>query len=179
MRITYFMTKPILVLKPSIWNGLFPLWAKNLFYALPITIALGVIMFVLRFFAILEESLTFLSVSLIFLLLIISLTPLLFKILILYNTTYYFYHSHVTSEVELLNIRQHSVSYDQITDVSMHISLWDRLCNAGDITLHTGKEAEHPLVLHYIKNPKKIEHLLYKIIHAHTGESSLTKKQKT
>lgn len=156
--------EPILVLKPSILNALVPTILKTVFYL----IILGSLFF--GVFWLMQElnifnngyfqKYTLVFAFIAFLLII----PVLVKLLLLYNTHYVFYNKHVVVEFELFFVRRHSTPYHQIVNITSKISLWDRFCKAGDVTLHTAEDRLPDLVLHYIKEPEKVESILYKLI---------------
>lgn len=159
------MEKPLLVLKPNIVNALFPLFLRNFFYSFIIVIFLFGLSFVLKQSHIIDYPTRKIIFWLIFFLIAMLIIPLLFKLISLYYTKYYFFKSHVTSEFKFIRIKRYSVPYHQIVNITTRISLWDRICKAGDITLHTAEDKSADLVLYYIKNPMKIESGLYKMIH--------------
>ena len=86
-----------------------------------------------------------------------SLGPLSIEIFLLLNTTYYLFHTHVTREFEFIAVKKHIVPYNQIVDIKVNISIWDKVCNAGDIVLNTAEDVEPNLILHFIENPEKVE----------------------
>lgn len=155
--------KPLLVLKPSITNALIPELARNLFYAIIVAIVLFVISLILKSLNIIEISKDTIY-YLIIVLIIIAIIPLIGKIIFLYNTKYYFFRNHVQKEFELILVKKYSLPYHQITNVTTDISLWDRLCRAGDIIVHTAEDTKKDLKLQYIKNPTEIEKGLYKMV---------------
>ena len=44
------------------------------------------------------------------------------------------------------------------------MTLWGRICNAGDLTLVTGQDQVPVLVLEYLDNPRKVEQEVYALI---------------
>lgn len=159
------MEKELLILKPNIVNALLPLFIRNLFYSFVIVLLLYGVSFILRFFNIISYSVAVIVSWLFVLLIVLAAVPLLYQIIVLANTRYYFFKTHVISEIEMIYIERHSVNYSQITNIATKISLWDRLSNAGDITLHTGQEQTPSLILSYIKDPHRIEKAIYHLIH--------------
>jgi hypothetical protein len=152
------MEKPIFTHKPSIINALFPVYAKNFFITLLplIAIYIGTSYFLEIPFKILIFILT---------LIIIPIIPLTFKIIRITNTEYIFYKNHLIKEYEFLSITKQTIPYKHITNISIIISFWDRLSNAGDIVLHTAENETPDLVLQYVKNPKKLEKQILEITH--------------
>jgi hypothetical protein len=163
------MDKPLFILKPSSWNALSPLFFKNLFYSTIFGLILLLIYFLLNYFNIINYSFNFILIVLIIFVLIISFFPLIMRIIILANTNYYFYRTHITSEFKLFFIKSYSLSYSKITNISLDISIWDRLCNAGDIILHSAEDKKEDLKLAFIKNPKEIEKRIYALAHHQTN----------
>jgi hypothetical protein len=95
---------------------------------------------------------------------VFSLSPIIIKIIILANTTYSFFDNHLLREFKLFKIKRHSLPYLQITNISVKVSLWDRFCKAGNIILYTAEDVGPNLVLHYIKEPGKIEEKIYELV---------------
>ncbi|MBR9676250.1 PH domain-containing protein [Candidatus Woesearchaeota archaeon] len=98
------------------------------------------------------------------LLTIFSLIPTIYKFVILYNIKYHFFKTHVLSEFKLLKIDRKSIPYSQVVNITTNISLWDRLCKAGDIILHTADDEAPNLTLYYIDDPVKVEQFIYGMI---------------
>ncbi len=160
--------KPLLVLKPHIFNAVIPMFMRNLIYSILINVGLFGLIY-------LTESVGYklgfmqYGVLVFYLLAAVStismaLIPLLWKIIVFYNTEYIFYKEHLIKEFEFLVIRSQAVSYDHIIDISIDISIWDRICRAGDMTLHTAENRAPDIKLLYISKPEKVEHLIYDII---------------
>ncbi len=167
------MEKPEFTIKPNIINALLLVFLKYI-------IKLGLISIVLFFFLLIIKSMGFFEISigtLIFwlasIVFLFTILLLSYKIFILSFTTYYFYKTHLTSEFKFLVKKKFSVSYTRITNITTDVSVWDRICNAGDVIVHTAENKAPDLTLYYIKNPDKIEHLLYK--HAHQTHTKLNK----
>ena len=157
------MEKPLLILKPSLVNAILPTFLRNLFYAFILVLILFGIAIVLETFNIVDYPNKVLW--LLGLLLVISIGSVLVKIINLFNTSYYFFKTHVSREFEFFTVKKQSAPYSQIVNISVDISIWDRVCNAGDITLHTAEDVAPDLILHFIKEPEKIERGIYNLIH--------------
>lgn len=159
------MEKPIFVLKPSIINAIIPMFMKNIVKSLFICLPIFVISLVLSSMGILVLGVDTLVILLIVAVAALSFFPLIFLVAVLHFTTYYFYSNYAVSEFKFIIRKAYSVSYRNVINVSLHMSLWDRLCRAGDIILHTAGESDDPdLTLKYIKEPKKIEQMIYKMV---------------
>jgi len=156
------MEKPILVLKPSIPNGLIPIFLKHLFYSLIVGLVLFLVSYVLKWVGVIDFP-TSLWIFLIWL--AVLLLPTGLHLIRLANIKYYFFRTHVEYEYRLITIKKQSVPYSQIADITVKISLWDRLTNAGNITLHTAEERAPSLVLFYIRDPEKVEKVIYKMLY--------------
>ena len=160
------MPKEPLVLQPRLFNALVPSFLKNLLIIIIIAAIVSVILFVLRFFEILSfTNETFILYSII-LIIVLSISSLLIKIMVLTSTKYYFHSDHITKEEKIIKVKKHSIPYNQITDVRTHISFWDRISGAGRINLHTAEEGVE-FALASIQNPEKVESYLHNLISKH------------
>jgi len=156
--------KPLSVLKPNAVNALAPMFLRNLFYFLIVSSIFYGFYWVIRFFSDLEFSIRQIILASLILSLLIVFLPLLIRIIILYNTSYYFYKTYLMKEFELFIIRTKSAPYSQIVNITSDISIWDRITNCGDVILHTAEDKTPDIVLSYIENPEKIEKNLYILI---------------
>ncbi len=156
------MDKPLYTFKPNLMNSLFPEFLKQLLFSLFIV---GGLYGLLRLLTSLNiYTLPKQNLWLFILGTIMVLSSLFFKIITLINTSYFFYHNHVTREFKFLIVRKHSIPYNQITNLTLDVSVWDRICKAGDLTLHTAEDKEPNLILKYVNNPEKVENLIHGII---------------
>jgi len=158
------MKKRTLILKPSVVNGLVPITFRYFLYAVVVSVVLFLVENILKNFNLIEISFKWWTVLIG---LVILVLPSGSKLIKLRRTTYSFYTSHVESEFRFLTIKKHSVPYSQIVDMTLEISLWDRLTKAGNITLHTAEEKTPSLVLYYIRKPEQIEKIIYRMIYHH------------
>ena len=152
------MEKPMFIVKPNIINSLVPIFIKETIAAIPISIMVYLIMIIL---SLPKAQINF------WLILIISsvlLVPLLIRTTILKFTNYIFYRNYVINEFRLIFLKKHSLPYRQITNIRVDVSLWDRICHAGDIVLHTAENKAPDLILKYIKYPEKIERYIYQLM---------------
>ena len=166
------MEKPELTIKPNILNALLLVFLKYLLKLGLISFILFLLLLLIRTIGFFQIPVSTLIVWFVGLVLLFTLLLLSYRIFILSFTTYYFYRTHLTSEFKFLVKKKFSVSYTQITNVTTDVSVWDRICNAGDIIVHTAENQSSDLTLYYIKDPDKIEHLLYK--HAHPSHTKKT-----
>ena len=155
---------PLLEVKPSILNAFFPLFLKN------ILVYFVLFLFIYAAYTIVDAfALEFIPKNpgmlfFIFLAIIFAVIPLLVKTFILFYTTYKFFPEHVVSEFRFLYVKKKSAVYSRITSVDVRISVWDRLCNAGDIILHTGDDSAPDLKLQFITKPEEMEKKIYSLI---------------
>lgn len=149
--------------KPNYVNALGPLIAKFTFYSFIITFVSHLIIEVLKNFDIIKPTFnTYIFDAIIFFAIIII--KILTEAVILFNTRYLFYRTHIKKEFEFITLRSNSVPYDQINSVHLNISLWDQISKSGDIKITTADDGQKDLILHYVKEPKKIEEKIYHII---------------
>ena len=165
--------KAKLTLKPHLTNALIPLFLKNLTYTITIT-------FILLFVTIILEKLNIFTLNNKFLwtiILIILLTTIsiIFKAMTLNSTNYHLYKTHLIKEYKLINIKKEYVPYSQIANITVEISLWDRICNAGDIRIHTSDDSVD-IILNFIENPQEIEKKIYTLVNKAKGTPKAAKK---
>lgn len=158
------MDKPLMKMRPDIINSLFPIFARNLVYSFVVVLFMYVFFQVLVLYGIIYISTSHLIFMLFLLMLILAIIPLTIRLIILLNTTYYFYRDRVISEFEFVVIRKYSLPYNKIVNITVEVSVWDRITRAGDIVLHTPEDKKPDLVLKYIRNPKKVERRIYDLI---------------
>lgn len=153
--------KPILVIKPSLINALFLNFLKNFFESSIVGALIFFLFYVLNYFKIYTTSISILSAIIFVAIIFFSITPLTWRIIILHNTTYYFYEDRIKSEFKFFKIDEKTIPYTKINELTSDISFWDRLCKAGDITVHTEGDDNPNLFLAYINDPKKIENFIH------------------
>ena len=158
------MAKPVFTITPDLVNALFLEFLKDLFVALIIVGVSYSGYLVLKVLKVI--TLTFDQILGWFILgsVLIIMFPLLLKVFVLLNTRFYFHHDRVESEFKFIIIKSQSALYSQIVNVRVEVSVWDRICNAGNIVLCTADDREPNVILRYIKDPKKVEHMIYKLI---------------
>jgi hypothetical protein len=159
----------IMVIRPVIMNAFFPIFLKNFFFALIFSAILFGISLILEFFNITIMPVAWSIVVFLILALILAVIPLITKIFTLACTKYVFYETNVVKEFRFIILKRKSAIYQRITNVAVDIDLWDRLCGAGDITLHTDDD-DPDIVLKYIKHPEEIEHKIYSLIRKENKE---------
>jgi hypothetical protein len=163
--------RPFLILKPDIFNYLIPELLKNTLVVSPIVLLIYFIFVGILKIGIIRETSFGIIYPIVIVISIAAVIPLFIKSFFLQTTTYYFYSTYVVSEFNFLIIKRHSVPYHQITDITLNISIWDRICHSGDIVLLTAEETSPNLILFYVKNPEKIEHCIYSLVYKHRNTS--------
>lgn len=158
------MEKPLLKLRPSYMNALGPIILKNLFYYSMILGILFGLTYALLIINIIKLPINIIIIFYLILLLVLSFGTIFIRLIILSNTTYYFFRTHVLHEFRFIRINRKSVPYNQIVNVSTQITLWDRLCKAGDLIIHTAEDKSPDLHLYYVKNPESVEKNIYHMI---------------
>lgn len=152
--------------KPNYVNALGPLMAKFTFYSFIITFVSHLIVEVLKNFEIIKPTFnTYIFDAIIFFSIIIF--KILTEAVILFNTRYLFYRTHIKKEFEFITLKSNSVPYNQINSVHLDISLWDQISKSGDIKITSADDTQQDLILHYVKEPKKVEEKIYKIMEAY------------
>ena len=155
------MEKGPITIKPDITNAILPLILKDGTISAIISLALYGVLYLMKFFELIQATNSQIQGYVLLTFLIIILVTTSVRIFLLLNTSYHFFKSHVTSEIKFFTLKSHSIPYSQISNMRIHISIWDRISNAGDIIIHTADDSED-LFIKYVKNPKLIEK---KILH--------------
>jgi hypothetical protein len=158
------MEKPALTLKPHIIGAVVPMVLRNGVYSAIAAFVLYAVLTVFRRTQVVSLS----TNGIVFLVVVVgvflAIIPLLFKVILLYNTNYYFFRTHVVKEFELVKVSRQSVPYRQIANITINMTLWDRVIGSGDMILHTADDNAPNLMLDYIEEPHKIEAALYKVM---------------
>ena len=156
--------------KSHLFNSLFPDFIKHFFYNLFIFGILYLIYFLINLFYDLPYKFETISI-LIFLTIFISFIKILKDLIVLLNTKYFLYETHIEKKFKFFKIENHSINYSQITDIQIKINIWDRICKTGDIILHTGNDdygnskKSNDLIIKDIKNPQKIKQKIMEKLH--------------
>jgi uncharacterized membrane protein YdbT with pleckstrin-like domain len=160
--------QPLKVYKPNIVNALFPSLGKSVLISAIITVFLYGLSFVLTLVGV-NLPLTWTVFAAIGLFVIIALIPFLIQVISLVSISYYFYSTHVTREYNFIVQKKYSTPYSKIVNISVHISIWDRLIGAGDITIHTAEDNTPDMILKYVKPVDEVEKQLYEMIRRTTS----------
>ncbi len=158
------MAKAIFTLKPNVMNAIIPTFIKWAFLSFIVALVVYGVFFVLNLVGIVDYAGSTTMIVLGILVILVAVVVVGIEVVILKNTTYYFYNTHAISEFKLLKIKTYSVPYSKITNISTQISVWDRLCKAGDVILHSAEDKYPDLKLKYVRNPRKIEKYVYAIV---------------
>ena len=162
------------VLKPSLLNGLIPIAIRKVPKAFIITVVIGVLALFFRLIKVLPFTYSLIFFLLIIIFLILTFIPLAIDFFTLLFTKYIFFKDHVIFEFKFLVVKRRSVPYSQIVGIQTNISIWDRICNAGDIVLYTAEDKAPEIVLYYIRNPLHVEKHLYSVM----GKRGLGQQQR-
>ncbi|MBN2566691.1 PH domain-containing protein [Candidatus Woesearchaeota archaeon] len=161
------MQRPLAVLRPSIANAILPQFLKNLSWSFLATLAAFAVLSIFRLFNVMGwfgmGAVPFM-LGIVALWLLLALIPLLIRIIYLSNVTYHFYPSHLLSEFRFLSVKRFSIPYSQIVNVSVNVSLWDRLTGNGDMIIHSAENNAPDMYLYSVRNPEKVEQWLYSMI---------------
>jgi len=159
--------KPLFVLKPDLMNSLVPEFFFSSFRAAVLT---GLVYAVFFFFGLFEKLDMAEYQKIIYpivVVLVLSLPQLLYRGFILMMTKYSFYNTHIVYDFSFIIIRKFSVPYHQITNVSLNITIWDRLTKSGNIVIHTADDTTPDLHLNYVSNPEVVERRIYELVKLH------------
>ena len=156
------MEKPLYAMKPSIINAVVPNAARNILISAIIALPGASLWFLVR------KSLPWTfgqAFALVFIAFAVVLNlKELWNAVCIWNTTYYFYRNHLVHEFELFKEERISILYEKINNVKSNLSLWDRMCNAGDLEIFL-KDSHPPVfTLLYVKYPAEIESKLHQLI---------------
>lgn len=162
------MSGPLYVMKPNKFNALVPSFFKSLFYSAILVAVFFIASGALMSLGVLQYPFDNVFWSLV-ILAVLTAFPLLIRMIILLKTTYYFYSGHVSKEFKFFIIKKESVPYSQITNISIDISIWDRICRAGDVILHTAEDKKPDLRLPYMRRPREVERGIYNIMRGKTA----------
>jgi len=157
------MERKVLLFRPNLINALVPEFFKNLLYSTIMSGSFFVLYYIFKFLGRIDYPVKSVISWLLLVVVVFSIFPLVTKLIILKNTYYHFYHDHLISEFRFFSVKRHSVPYNQIVNIVINVSFWDRFCRAGTIRIHTA-EQKHNLTLKYIKDPEKIERALYNLM---------------
>ena len=158
------MDKPLLILKPNLINALLPSYVKNYILSLVIVWTFYGLTFFLKTIGLIQNAMVWGMWGIFLWSALLTLIPLSVRIVILMNTKYYFYDTHMLSEFKLFSIKKKSAPYTLIRSITTEITLWDRMCNSGDIVIHTADDNQPNIVLKYLNDPERVEKGIYHLV---------------
>ena len=156
------------IFKPSLLNAFLPEYVEKLFISFLIFCGIFVIFYIINLFFLIVEVGILLIVSIIFLNLIFAFIISIKKFIKIYNTQYILHKHRIEQKYQFFKIETNFVPYDQIVDIKVNMTIWDRVCRVSDMKLilrfnnNLGKEGDKYGML--IKDVKKPEELKKKII---------------
>lgn len=106
--------------------------------------------------------------------LIISVIKLLIHIILqnsqYNNITFKFFNDHMIYEDNFLNQHKKNIEYQNIKEVEIRRTIWDRILGYGIIIIYTNAENEYSngLVIFGIKDPKKHYDIIDNLVHVKT-----------
>ena len=151
-----------LIIKSNTFNALFLEFLKQLFVNLIFFLPLFLIYLVFEYVLNLNFRNTAV-LSLIGITLLYSLYKISYELFIIKITKYIFTPYTIEKRSGLFSTTSHSLSYSQITDIELNMSFWDKLCNVGDLVIHTAndsvinKKVKASMILRDIKNPTQLK----------------------
>lgn len=86
------------------------------------------------------------------------------------NITFKFYDDHMIYEDNFLNQHRKNIEYQNIKEVEIRRTIWDRIFGYGIIIIYTNAENEYSngLVIFGIKDPKKHYDIIDNLVHTKT-----------
>jgi uncharacterized membrane protein YdbT with pleckstrin-like domain len=158
------MDPPLFVVKGSLFNALFPTYLSTACWAALILFPLAGGAYALAHFGTIDVPTPLILSTYLVLVLFGALIPLVWRIIVILCTTYAFYHDRVVMEYRFFTLKQVSVPYAKITNITVDISFWDRVSAGGNITLHTADDQEPNLVLYNVSRPAELHERIYSLV---------------
>lgn len=155
-----------IIVKSNLFNALFLEFIKqfilNLVFFLPLFIIYLLLEYVFKI-----EFRNIAILSLIGITVLFSFYRISSGLINILLTKYIFTPYTVEKRHGLFTTTSHSLSYSQITDIELNMSFWDKICNVGNLIIHTAndshsenKKIKASMILKDIKNPLKLKHEL-------------------
>ncbi len=153
------------VIKPDVTNALAPTLFRWVFrYSVAAVVVYTLFYWLVRL-GVFDLSLSRILFALGVIVVMFSFSSIKLQFLVLQNTRYVFYDTHVVEERKLLVTRRHSMPYKQISKIINNSSLWDRFTKASNMVLRTARHDEgQDMVLRSIKNSEDVEHKIYRLL---------------
>ena len=77
-------------------------------------------------------------------------------------TKYYLSNDRLFMQKGLLNMNMEEVLLYRVSDISVRVSLWQRICGVGTITIHSSDKSAPHLELKNVKEPLVVKELIHK-----------------
>lgn len=83
------------------------------------------------------------------------------------NTTYTFYDKHMLYEDDFLNQHKKNILYENVKEVEIRRTIWDRILGFGIIVIYTSAEnsKKNGLVIYGVKNVREVYDKIEELIH--------------
>ncbi len=65
-------------------------------------------------------------------------------------------------ETGLLNMKEDEILLYRVRDLGLHISLWQRLCGVGTVTILSSDKSSPTLILKNVRHPREVKELIHK-----------------
>lgn len=100
---------------------------------------------------------------------------LVFQILQYKNISYSFYKDHMIYEDSFLNQSKKTIKYENIKEIEIRRTIFDRIIGYGIIIIHTNAEnaRSNGLIVYSVKNPKKYYDQINDIIYKKNNEENI------
>lgn len=117
------------------------------------------------------KNINIMFVILIVVLLFKLLIHIVFKVLQYKAITYTFYNEFLEYKDKFLNQHEKTIQYNNIKEVEIIKTIFDRIMGYGVIVIHTNAENDfsNGLVMYSIKDPQKVYNTIDEIIHKKNG----------
>lgn len=98
---------------------------------------------------------------------ILLVSSIILKITQYKYISYKFYEKHMIYEDNFLNQHRKNISYDNVKEVELRRTIWDRIFNFGVVIIHTNAEngRANGVVVYGLKNPEESYRKIDEIIH--------------
>lgn len=89
------------------------------------------------------------------------------------HISYKFYETHMVYEDDFLNQHRKNIEYENVKEIEIRRTIWDRILGYGVIVIYTNAENKrNGLVVYALPNPKKSYDIIYDIVHRKQQEST-------
>lgn len=156
--------KPILVLKPNLYNALIPKIVNYfILYLMIMGFSVGPGAYYLFFRGTDSFDIAFIIIILIIFLIPILIIPTIFSYLNIRKMEYHFFNDRLEYYEGFLTIHKSATPYERITDIVMRKTVWDRIFSTATIGLYTPHGVS--VYIRFVQDSDKIyEYLQNKIL---------------